>query len=93
MPRLGRSPDQEPSDPLARLNRLNPTIVVIATVALFLGVLLLPDLLAAAVLLLLATALGVLLSRTWPVLPRQQRVLRLAVIGLLVLVAATRALL
>lgn len=77
-------------DPLTRLARLNPTTVVIGVVALFLVTLFLPPLPGAVLIVAIAGGLGYLLSRTWPVLPQGQRVLRLAVIGLLVLVAASR---
>lgn len=78
------------TDLLARLGQLNPTVVVLGTLALFLGVLLLPDLVGAALVLAIAAALGVLLSRTWPVLAPSARVLRLVVIGLLVAIAISK---
>lgn len=84
--------NDRPKDLLARLTELNPTVVVFATLALFLGVLLLPDALGAVLILLMVAGLGWLLSRTWPVLPRQARVLRLLVIALLVAVAAVKLL-
>lgn len=77
-------------DPLARLAAMNPTVVVIATVALFLALLLLPTAIGALLILVIAAGLAALLTRTWPVLPTQQRVLRLVVIGALVLVALWR---
>jgi hypothetical protein len=82
--------DAERSDLLARLGRLHPTTVVIAAVALFLLVLLLPDPIAGGLILAIAAGLVALLTRTWPVLPAQQRVLRLVVIGLLVAVGVSR---
>lgn len=85
--RSGRHPDV-----LARLSRLNPTAVVIGAVLLFLVVLFLPDPVGAVLILLLAGALAALLTRTWPVLPGQQRVLRVTVIGLLVAVAVSKLL-
>lgn len=77
-------------DPLERLTRLNPTVVVIAVVALFLVILFLPPLPGALLILAIAGGLVYLLTRTWPVLPSQQRTLRVVVIGLLVLAALSR---
>ncbi|QSB13180.1 hypothetical protein JQS43_16245 [Natronosporangium hydrolyticum] len=75
------------SDLLARLNRANPTLVVFGALAIFLGILFLPDLWGALLVLVLVGALGWLLSRTWPVLTPAARGIRLAVIALLLLVA------
>lgn len=93
-----RNQDSEPSgdregggrDPLARLSRLNPTTVVIATVALFLAILLLPDIIGAALILVIVVGLAWLLTRTWPVLAPGARAMRLVVIGLLVVIAVLR---
>jgi hypothetical protein len=82
--------DDEQRDLLARLARLNPTAVVLTAVLLFLVVLFLPDPVGGMLILLIAGALGVLLTRTWPVLPGQQRVLRVVVIVLLVGVAISK---
>jgi hypothetical protein len=79
-------------DPLARLTKLNPIVVVFATLALFLGVLLLPDAIGAVLILVIVAVLGWLLSRTWPVLAPPARVLRLLVIALLLAVAALKIL-
>jgi hypothetical protein len=81
---------QPPRDPLARLTQLNPTLVVLATLALFLGVLLLPDPVGAALILAIVAGLGWLLSRTWPVLAPSAHTLRLAVMALLVVVALVK---
>lgn len=78
---------------LARLARTNPTAVVLATVAVFLGVLLLPDLVGAALIVAIAAGLAWLLARTWPVLPTSARVLRLLVLFLLLAVALAKVLL
>jgi hypothetical protein len=82
--------DDRARDLLGRLNRLNPTIVVLAVAALFLGVLVLPDLAGAALVLVIAAGLGWLLTKTWPVLPSAARALRVAVIALLLLVALAK---
>lgn len=84
--------DRQPPDPLARLTRLNPTVVVFATLALFLGVLLLPDPVGAVLILVIVGGLGWLLGRTWPVLAPPARVLRMLVIALLVAVALVKLL-
>jgi hypothetical protein len=83
------SNDDRP-DPLARLSRSNPTLVMLGTLVLFVGVLLLPDPVGAVLVLAMAGALGVLLARTWPVPAGSARVLRLVVIGLLVAIAASK---
>lgn len=85
------SNDDQP-DWLARLTSLNPTVVVLGTLALFLGVLLLPDPVGAALVLVIAAGLGWLLTRTWPVLAPSARTMRLVVIALLVGVAALKLL-
>lgn len=85
------SNDDRP-DWLARLTSLNPTVVVLGTLALFLGVLLLPDPVGAALVLVIAAGLGWLLTRTWPVLAPSARTMRLVVIGLLVGIAALKLL-
>ncbi len=79
-------------DLLAKLASVNPTVVVVATVALFIVILLLPDFLGGALVLVIAAVLVALLSRTWQVLPTQQRVLRLVVIALLVGVGLSKVL-
>lgn len=84
----GNQGDQWPD----RLARLNPTLVVLGTLALFLGVLLLPDPVGAVLVLAIAAGLGWLLTRTWPVLVPAARALRLVVIGLLVAVAIAKIL-
>lgn len=77
---------------LAKLAKLNPTVVVLATLALFLAVLFAPDAVGGLLILLIAAGLGWLLSHTWPVLPSKARVLRVAVIVLLLAVAASKLL-
>jgi hypothetical protein len=75
------------ADLLARLSRTSPTVVVFGALAVFLVVLLLPDVVGAVLVLLIAVVLGLLLSRTWPVLTAGTRAMRLVVIGLLLVVA------
>lgn len=79
-------------DVLGRLSRLSPTVVLLATLALFLAVLLAPDWLGAVLILLLVAGLVALLRRTWPVLAPQARVMRVLVIGLLLVIAALKLL-
>lgn len=81
------SNDNGQPDLLARLAKLHPTVVVFGALAVFLGVLLLPDVLGAVLVLLIVAGLGWLLSRTWPVLAPAARVMRLVVIGVLLVVA------
>jgi hypothetical protein len=82
--------DDRSPDLMARLTRLNPTVVVLATLALFLGVLLLPDAIGAVLILMIVAGLGWLLSRTWAVLAPPARLMRLLVIILLLAVAAVK---
>jgi hypothetical protein len=77
-------------DPLTRLARLNPTVVVFAAVALFLLVLFLPGATGGVLILGIAAGLAVLLTKTWPVLPASQRVVRALVIALLAGVGLSR---
>lgn len=78
-------------DRLGRLARLNPMMVFLATLGLFLVVLFFaPDVIGGLLILVIAGGLTLLLTRTWPVLPPTARILRLLVIGLLVAVALTR---
>ena len=85
-------PTDPMADPMARLTRVNPTAVVFATLALFLGVLLLPDTIGAALILAMVAGLGWLLSRTWPVLAPPARTMRLLVIALLLVIGAAKLL-
>jgi hypothetical protein len=80
-------PADERTDLLARLNRLHPTWVVFGALAIFLGILLLPDLPGALLVLVLVAGLGWLLRRTWPVLTPPARTMRLVVIAVLVVIA------
>jgi hypothetical protein len=82
--------DGERGDLLAKLASANPTVVVVATVALFIVILLLPDFPGGVLVLAIAAALTALLTRTWQVLATQQRVLRLVVIALLVAVGVSK---
>lgn len=84
--------DDEPPDLLTRLSKLHPTAVVVGTLVLFLGVLLLPDPVGAVLVVAVAAGLGWLLTRTWPVLAPAARRIRLAVIGLLLVVALLKLL-
>lgn len=78
---------------LVRLAKTNPTVVVLATAAIFLGVLLLPDAVGAVLIVAIAAGLVWLLTRTWPVLPTSARVLRLLVVLLLLAIALVKILL
>ncbi len=73
---------------MSRLPRVVPFLVVLM---LLVGGLLLSGPVGAALLALLALLLGLLLFLAWPALPQQDRLLRLAVV-LLVLGSAARAL-
>jgi hypothetical protein len=72
---------------LARLARLNPTTVFLATLALVLVALFTPGPVGGVLLLLLATGLVWLMSVTWAVQRPATRVLRLVMLTLLITVA------
>ena len=76
---------------LTRLARTNRTAVFLAGGAVvFLG-LLLPGIIGAAILLVLAAALGWVLAQTWLVTPPSMRVIRVVILTLVVVIAAYKA--
>jgi uncharacterized membrane protein SirB2 len=75
---------------LGRLARLNPTTVFLAGIAYMLVALFAPGFVGGGMLLVLAIALGALAATTWPVQPPRTRVVRLAVIVLLVVAALSK---
>jgi hypothetical protein len=76
---------------LVRLSRMNKTVVFLAgAVIVFLG-LLLPGIVGATVLILLAVGLVWLLTKTWPVTAPQVRLPRVLILALLVIIAAYKA--
>jgi hypothetical protein len=77
---------------LARLARVNPTVVFLATVAVVLVGLFAPGIVGGAVLLALAAGLLALLRLTWPVQPPATRIIRLLMLTLLVAVALVKIL-
>jgi energy-coupling factor transporter transmembrane protein EcfT len=77
-------------DPLGRLSRLNPVVVLLGTMALFLAVLFAPDWLGAILILLIAGGLVALLRLTWPVLAPRARAMRVLVIVLLLAIAGLK---
>ncbi|MFK3983946.1 DUF6703 family protein [Micromonospora sp. NPDC050397] len=77
---------------LTRLARVNPIVVLLATVAVTLVGLLAPGIVGGAVLLALAAGLVWLLRLTWPVQPAATRLFRLLMLVLLVTVALVKIL-
>ncbi|GAA3272744.1 hypothetical protein Dvina_46515 [Dactylosporangium vinaceum] len=76
---------------LQRLARMNKTAAFLgAAVLVFLG-LLLPGIVGATVLILIAVGLVWVLTKTWPVTPAPARVPRVLILTLLVVVAAYKA--
>ncbi len=75
----------------ARLNRLNHTGVFLVTAVVVFAALAIGGWLAAAALLLLGAALVALLVVTWSGLTPRGRTVRLAVLGLLVMLAVLAA--
>lgn len=76
---------------LIRLARINKTLVFLAAAVVVFAGLLLPGIIGAAVLLVLAAALVWLLSKTWTLTPPQVRVPRVLILILLLAVAAYKA--
>ncbi|MEV0733095.1 DUF6703 family protein [Polymorphospora sp. NPDC050346] len=76
----------------ARLARINPTGAFLAALALMLVGLLSPGIIGGGILLVLAAALVALLVLTWPIQPAPTRVLRLAVVTLLLAAALLKIL-
>ncbi|RKR87658.1 hypothetical protein BDK92_1950 [Micromonospora pisi] len=77
---------------LARLARVNPTVVFLATVIVMLVGLFAPGIIGGAVLLALAVGLLALLRVTWPVQPPATRLVRLLMLALLTTVALVKIL-
>jgi hypothetical protein len=74
-----------PSDNLMRrLARVNPTTAFVLALALMLAGLFLPGIIGAALLFLLAAGLAALTFTTWPVQKPATRVVRVALLVLLV---------
>ncbi|WP_319462952.1 DUF6703 family protein [Micromonospora sp. RTP1Z1] len=77
---------------LARLARVNPTTVFLATLALVLVALLAPGPVGGLLLLALAAGLVWLMVVTWPVQGPATRVIRLVMLTLLIAVALAKLL-
>lgn len=77
---------------LARLARVNPTVVFLATVAVVLVGLFAPGIVGGAVLLALAAGLVTLMRLTWRVQPPAVRLFRLLMLLLLVTIALVKIL-
>lgn len=77
---------------LARLSRLNPTVVFLATLVLVLVGLFAPGPVGGGLLLVLAAVLVWLMVVTWPVQAMGTRVLRLVMLTLLLAVALAKLL-
>ncbi|MFE9692944.1 DUF6703 family protein [Micromonospora sp. NPDC005806] len=75
---------------LARLARLNPTVVFLATLVLVLVGLFAPGPMGGALLLLLAAMLVWLMAVTWSVQAPATRVLRLVMLTLLLAIALAK---
>lgn len=77
---------------LARLARVNPTTVFLATLVLVLVAFFAPGIIGGALLLALAAGLVALLVTTWPVQAPATRVIRLVMVTLLLAVALIKIL-
>ena len=80
-----------PDNLLARLARINPTTAFVAALVVFLAGLFLPGIVGAALLLLLGAALAALTFTTWPVQRPSTRVVRVALLVLLLAVVVAKA--
>ncbi|MFG2040886.1 DUF6703 family protein [Dactylosporangium sp. NPDC048998] len=76
---------------LTRLARLNRTLVFLVAAAVMFAGLLLPGIVGAAVLLVLAAGLIWVLSKTWAVTTPPMRVTRVLILTLVMVVAAYKA--
>lgn len=74
---------------LERLARLNRTAVFLITLALLLVALFVKGVIGGLLLLVLAAGLAAIMRQTWPLQPTPTRVLRVAVLVLLVITALT----
>ncbi|MGW0434348.1 hypothetical protein ACWDV4_17640 [Micromonospora sp. NPDC003197] len=77
---------------LARLARLNPTVVFLATLTLVLVAFFAPGIIGGALLLALAAGLALLMVKTWPVQLPATRAVRLLALTLLVAAALVKIL-
>jgi predicted PurR-regulated permease PerM len=75
---------------LARLGRMNRTVVFVAVLAYVFAALLIPGLVGAVLLIALAVALTWLLARTWDVTPSNPRAMRVVILVLLTIVAGIK---
>jgi len=78
-------------DLLRKLARVNPTTAFLIALAVMLAGLFLPGIIGAALLFVLALGLAALTFTTWPVQTPSTRVLRLALLVLLVAAVITKA--
>lgn len=76
---------------MQRLARVNRTVVFVVAAAYVFAALLIPGILGAAMLVLLGVGLALLMVRTWPVQSPRTRAGRLAVLGLMIVVAVVKA--
>jgi hypothetical protein len=72
------------------LARVRPVAVFVVVIGLFAAGVLVGGLIGAGLLGLLAVGVGVLLATTWSVLKHSERVMRVLVLGILVVVAITQ---
>lgn len=70
---------------LEKLARVNRTAIFLVSLAVFLGALFIGGVAGGLILLVIAGGLGILLLQTWPVTPANMRILRVAVLVLLVI--------
>jgi hypothetical protein len=75
---------------LARLSRLNRTMVFLAVLALVLAGLLLPGRFGGVMLLLVTAGLAALMAVTWQVTPPRMRAVRVLILAILGILAVAR---
>ncbi|GAA0740025.1 hypothetical protein Drose_31125 [Dactylosporangium roseum] len=76
---------------LSRLGRLNPTVAFLGVGAYVFVALILPGIVGAALLVLLAAGAGWLLTKTWPVQPPGTRIARLVILTLVIALTVVKA--
>lgn len=76
---------------MERLARVNRTVVFAIAAIYVVAALLIPGIAGAAMLVVLGVALAFLMARTWPVQSPRTRAGRLAILGLMIVVAVVKA--
>jgi uncharacterized membrane protein len=76
---------------MQHLARVNRTVVFVVAAAYVFAALLIPGIVGAAMLVVLGAGLALLAVRTWPLQSPRTRAGRLAILGLMIVVAVVKA--